>query len=116
MNTFFFTKPIVNRESDNTSLLFRPIGQIIMFSVLKVAKEHSKFSSALKYFAKDSFNLKNKIWKQVFVDPELKTLKTDKTIQKFAIQLILKHLNINIAMTRKDKVVYSNFNIEPKSI
>jgi DNA sulfur modification protein DndB len=116
LNVFFFVKNTVNRENEKTSLLFRPLGQMIMFSVIKVAKDQSKLSKALNYFSKDDFNLKNKIWRQVFQDPELKTLKTDKSLQKFAIQLILKHLEINFSMTKKDKVVYDNFNIDYTTI
>lgn len=116
LQKFFHVKNSVNRESKTTSLLFRPIGQIIMFSVLKIAKQENKLSAAIKYFSKDDFKLSNKIWKQVFLDPELETLKTDKTIQKYAMQLILKHLGINVKMTKKEKVVYNNFGIDSKKI
>ena len=93
-----------------------PIGQIIMFSVLKVAKEESKLSKALNYFSKDDFNLRNPVWKQVFLEPELKTLKTDKSLQRFAMQLILKHLGINVSMSKKEKIVFDNFDINPQRI
>lgn len=116
LNKFFFEKNEVNREKRTTSLLFRPIGQMVMFSVLKVAEQYSKGQQALKYFSKDTFNLNNRIWKLVFLDPELKVLKTDKTLQKFAIQLILKHLKIDIKLTKKDKVVFANFSIDPSKI
>lgn len=116
LRNFFYIKNNINRESKTTSLLFRPIGQVIMFSVLKIAKQENKLSAAIKYFAKDDFKLSNKIWKQIFLDPELQTLKTDKTIQKYAMQLILKHLGINVKMTRKEKVVYNNFDIDAKII
>ncbi|HEX7870734.1 MAG TPA: hypothetical protein VF455_11545, partial [Chryseobacterium sp.] len=76
----------------------------------------STFDNALKYFSKDNFNLKNPVWNKVFLDPELGTLKTDKSLQRFAIQLILKHLNIGISMTRKDKVVFDNFEINHMKI
>ena len=89
---------------------------MLLFSILKVAKEEGKLNEALKYFSKDNFNLKNKIWHQVFFDPEIETIKTDKTIQKYAMQLILKHLGINVRMTKKEKSVYDNFNIEPTRI
>jgi DNA sulfur modification protein DndB len=113
---FFFVNNKINRESKNTSLLFRPIGQIILFSVLKVAQEHSKFDQALEYFSFDNFNLDNPIWETVFLDTDLGTLKTDKSLQKYAIQLILQHLKIEIKLTLKEKVVFTNFNIDPKTI
>lgn len=116
LKNFFYVKNNINRESKTTSLLFRPIGQIIMFSVLKIAKQENKLAEALKYFAKDDFKLSNKIWKQVFLDPELETLKTDKTIQKYAMQLILKHVKINVKMTKKEKLVYNNFNIDSSTL
>jgi len=112
LKRFFFEKNIVNREDKKTSLLFRPIGQTIMFSVLKIAQENKKLNKALEYFAKDNFNLQNGTWKQIFFDAEIETLKTDKSLQKFAIQLILHHLNIGVKMTKKDKDVFNNFNID----
>src|ERR1041385_4226832 len=51
LNKFFFKNKKVNRMRSGTSLLFRPIGQIILFSVLKVAEENNKFNKALDYFA-----------------------------------------------------------------
>lgn len=42
LNKFFFVKNSINRDNHNTSLLFRPIGQMILFSVLKIAKEENK--------------------------------------------------------------------------
>ena len=116
LDKFFFAGVKINRENKKTSLLFRPIGQIILFSVLKVANENKKLAAALKYFAKDNFNISNSVWKQVFYDAELNTLKTEKSLQKYAIQLILRHLNINIALTSKDKQVFSNFDINPSKI
>jgi DNA sulfur modification protein DndB len=116
LNTFFFTKNSINRESKKTSLLFRPIGQMIMFSVLKVASENRKLTKAISYFAKDDFSIANPVWKQVFFDVELGTLKTDKSLQKFAIQLILKHLKIDITLTKKDKQIFDNFEIDPAKV
>ncbi len=116
LNKFFFVKNLVKREDKKTSILFRPLGQMIMFSILKVAKENSKFNKALKYFADDTFNLANPIWKNIFVDPELGTLKTEKSLQKYAIQLILIHLGIEVTLTKKDKSVFDNFNFNPADI
>lgn len=72
--------------------------------------------NALRYFSKDNFNLKNKVWRHVFWDPDINTLKTDKTIQKFAIHLLLKHLGITVKMTRKEKSVFDAFGINPAKI
>lgn len=116
LKKFFFTEAVIDREKPQTSLLFRPLGQIILFSVIKVATQESKLQKALNYFAKDNFHLGNKVWKQIFYDPELETLKTDKSLQKYAIQLILIHLGISISLSKKEKAVFDSFGIDPKKI
>jgi DNA sulfur modification protein DndB len=116
LNKFFFVENKVNRENRNTSLLFRPIGQMIMFSVLKLAQENNKLDDAISYFSKDNFSIAHPIWNQVFFDPELGVLKTDKSLQKFAIQLILKYLNVSISITKKDKSVFDNFSVDLKDL
>jgi DNA sulfur modification protein DndB len=116
LKKFFFTKNKINREDEKTSLLFRPIGQTIMFSVLKIATDYSKFNAALKYFSKDTFNIVNPVWRNIFYESELGTLKTEKSLQKYAIQLILLHLKIDVPLTKKDKIVFDNFGIKPTSI
>lgn len=108
----FFKKGVTDRKLNKTSLLFRPIGQMILFYILKIAKENNKESFAINYFKKDDFNLSNKIWKMVFIDPEKGTLKTDKPRQLLAIQLICKKIGINIPMTYAEKQFMENFKID----
>lgn len=107
----YFKIGVVDRKSNETSLLFRPIGQMILFYVLKIAKENNKEEMAIDFFEKDDFKLTNKIWKKVFIDSEKGTLKTDKPRQLLAIQLICKKNGINIPMTNAEKTFMENFNI-----
>ncbi|WP_241330078.1 DNA sulfur modification protein DndB [Chryseobacterium arthrosphaerae] len=109
LNKFFFKNTKIDRTNNKTSLLFRPIGQNILFSVLKIAQEKKKLDAAIDYFAKNDFSINNPFWNDVFYDKELASLKTDKSLQKFAIQVILKNLKISVALTPKDKQVFKNF-------
>lgn len=116
LNKFFFTNNSIDRSNRGTSLLFRPIGQLVMFSALKIAKQNNKLDEALTYFSKDSFNLDNATWKQIFFDEEQQTLKTDKALQTLAIQIILKHLNIPVRFTKKHNELFDSFKIDTKKI
>jgi hypothetical protein len=84
---------------------------MILFNVLKIAKEKNKFNKALNYFAKDDFNIDNEVWNKIFVDQEKNTLKTDKPRQTLAIQIICKKISIVIQMTNSEQQFYNNFNI-----
>jgi DNA sulfur modification protein DndB len=112
----FLKRKLVNREAKTTSLLFKPIGQNILYQTLKLAIEHKKKNKLLKYFAKDNFNLQNRIWKKVFLDEETGRIKTDKELQKYAFYLILKSIGINLPLTKKDQEVYDNFKIDPSEL
>jgi hypothetical protein len=116
LNNFFTNNIQVNRTNNSTSLLFRPMGQLILYYVLKVAKDNRKLNKAITFFAQDTFNIRNSVWKKVFIDPESNTLKTDKPRQLLAIQLILANIGINIQMTQKEKQFYQNFNIDPRDL
>ena len=111
-----FEGNVIDRKLNSTSLLFRPIGQMILFYVLKIAKLHDKEKQALNYFKKDDFKLTNKIWKKVFIDVEKKTLKTDKPRQLLAIQLICKKIGIELPMTVAEKTFMENFSIDISEI
>ncbi|MCX8106658.1 MAG: DGQHR domain-containing protein [Ignavibacterium album] len=115
LNRFLRTK-FVDRKLKTTSLLFKPIGQNILYQTLKLAMEHKKKDKLLNYFAKDNFNLQNKIWKKVFLDEETGRIKTDKELQKYAFYLILKSIGVNLPLTTKDQKVYDNFNIDPSDL
>jgi DNA sulfur modification protein DndB len=108
----FFREGVIDRKLDSTSLIFRPIGQIVLFYVLKIAKANNKERQALLYFKKDSLNLNNTVWNRIFIDPESQTLKTDKPRQILAIQLICKKIGINIPMTTSEKSFMLNFQLD----
>lgn len=105
-----------NRTKKKTSLLFRPIGQNIMYSVLKVAIENSFKDEAILYFAKDDFNLEHKVWGKVFWNNELNEMRTSKGFQNYAIYMILKHLGFNFKEREKEKEVYDSFGFTPMDI
>lgn len=115
LNKFLRDKE-VDRKSDATSLLFRPIGQNMLYSTLKVGIEHGKKESVIAFFARNDFNLKNDIWRKVFMDEETGRIKTDKALQKYAFQLILINIGIKVSLTQKDKEVFDNFKIDPEKI
>lgn len=112
----FLKRKHVNREAKTTNLLFKPIGQNILYQTLKLAIVNKKKDKLLNYFAKDNFNLKNKIWKKVFLDEETGRIKTDKEFQKYAFYLILKFIGVNLPLSKKDQEVYDNFNIDPSEL
>lgn len=112
----FFNNGKVNRENKNTSLLFRPIGQNIFFSVLKVGIEYNFKEKVIEYFAQETFNLNNKVWKDIFWDKDLERIKPEKSLQRYAINLILKRFGFEFKETKKDKEVFDSFGIDPKDI
>ena len=112
----FFSTGYIDRTKLSSSLLFKPIGQNIFFTVLKISSEYNKKRSALNYFRKDTFNLGNQIWKKIFYNKESRTIKTDKSLQKFAVHLILMHLKIFPKLSNKEKEIFDNFKIDPKRI
>ena len=103
---------IINRKSNKSSLLFKPIGQNILFSVLKISMDNLMKDQTVDFFKNNKFNLNNKIWKKVFLDSETGTIKTDKSLQRYATQLILQNIGIKIKLTEKDKKIHQNFNID----
>jgi len=115
LSSFLETKS-VNRRDDNLSLLFKPVGQNILYSTLKVAIEKNKKDELINFFKADTFNLGNESWRSVFIDSETGRMKTDKTIQKYAFQLILKKVGVNLTLSEKDQEVFNNFNITIDSI
>jgi len=112
----YFENGIVNRKSNDTSLIFRPIGQMILFYTLKIAVANNKEDEMIGFYSKDDFNLNHTVWKQVFIDQEKGTLKTDKPRQTLAIQLICKKIGIDLRMTNSEKSFMANFNIDINDI
>ncbi|MBV2195056.1 MAG: DGQHR domain-containing protein [Flavobacterium sp.] len=101
----------INRGKLSTSLLFKPIGQNVMFSVLKICIDNNLKNKAFKFFAENDFSLKNPTWRKVFYDEETGNIRTEKSLQKFAVQIILLKIGIKLKLTQKDKEVHANFNI-----
>jgi DNA sulfur modification protein DndB len=107
----FIEQNQVNREEKSTSLLFRPIGQIVYFSVIKVCLDNNMLDNAIDFFENNDFSLSNPTWNRVFVDEETGNIKTEKSLQKYAFQLILKKIGIEVKLTKKDKDIHDSFNI-----
>lgn len=76
----------------------------------------SKKKSVIDYFAKEKFNLSNKVWKKVFWDEETETMITDKSRQRYATLLILEHLDFQVKRTKKDQEIFDSFKINPLKI
>lgn len=112
----FFTTGNTDRTSHTTSLIFRPIGQNILFDVYKVALEHKKGKDAIAFFKKNTFNTKNKFWRKVFLDNKTGGIITEKSRQRYATLLILNALNIPVKRTTKDIETYNNFGIKESDI
>ncbi|MCD4746142.1 MAG: DGQHR domain-containing protein [Bacteroidales bacterium] len=112
-----FTKTgVIDRTDKNSSLLFKPIGQNILFSVLKISMENGLKENAIEFFNTNDFSLTNDIWNKIFIDTETGTIKTDKYLQKYTTQLMLKKLGIVVKQTDKDKKVHENFGIDINEI
>ena len=91
----------VNRKDRGSSLLFRPIGQIVFISVLKVMLEHNKLKIAIDFFSAINFSFANPLWGKVFYDESTGDINTDKTRQRFATLLIIEHLGLPIRRSSK---------------
>lgn len=102
----------VDRNNKKTSLIFRPIGQNILFDVIKVSIEQKKYKAAIDYFRKDTFNLSNAIWKNILWDEDSNNITTQKTRVRFAALLIIEHLGIKVNKTKKDIELFDNFGID----
>ena len=97
-------------------MLFKPIGQNILFSVLKISMENGLKENAIEFFNTNDFSLSNDIWNKIFTDHETGTIKTDKYLQKYTTQLMLKKLGIVVKQTDKDRKVHENFGIDINEI
>lgn len=107
--TEFFAGQPIKRKTKSTSLLFRPIGQYVFISVIKIAKEHRKLRKAIEFFNNANFSLGNRLWNKVFYDSNTGSLNTDKSRQRFAIILITETLGIPVKRTAKDLEVLKTF-------
>jgi len=108
---FFVDNKIINREEKSSSLLFKVIGQNILFDVIKAAINENKLDEAIKLFVDQDFSLNNPIWKSVFWDNEKQSLITDVANQKYAKFLFLDKLEIPSRKTAKDLEIQRNYNL-----
>lgn len=112
----FFAGDPVNRRDNHSNLIFRPIGQDIIFDVLKIATEFSKVNEFLVYLKADNFNLANPIWNKIFWDQDTNNISTEKPRQKAARMLILEALDIPVKRTKKDLEVHQNLAIQASDL
>lgn len=116
LNRFFFEGEKVDRSDLSSSLLFRPIGQNVLFNVLKIAQDRGKLDIAINFFADAEFNLENTIWQQIFWNPEVSSINTNKTLQNYATLLIAKKLGFSIKLTANYKEIFENYNIRVEDV
>ncbi len=112
----FLQKKEVDRKNKSTSLLFRPIGQNILYSTLKVGMDKNRIEDVINFFSNNDFSLEIPVWKDIFLDKETDRIKTDKALQRYAFQLILIHLGIKVSLTDKDKEIFDRFEIKPSNL
>jgi DNA sulfur modification protein DndB len=104
----YFEIGYVDRKSKTTNLFFRPIGQNVIFDVLKIAEPHNAVDKALSFFAKDDFNLEHKVWNTVFWGADTDVMLTEPIRQKYAVQMIMEKIGIKAIRTPKDDEFYKN--------
>lgn len=108
---FFIKNQPVKRSLLESSLLFRPIGQKVLFDVYKAMVNEGKQGDAINFFKRDDFDLTHKVWKEVFWDKETETIVTDPSRQRFATLLILEYLGLPVKRTKKDLEILANFGV-----
>ena len=116
LNDFFIDNQPIDRNNLSCNILFRPIGQNILFDLVKVGIHFDKLDSVINYFKESNFTFNNHIWYSIFWDSETNTIVTDKMRQKFATILILEKLNFQVKRTSNDKKVLNNFGISLNDI
>lgn len=102
--------PIKRNEKDS-SLLFKVIGQNVLFDILKASKNENKLDAAISLFQDHDFSLKNKVWASVFWNDEKQSLITDAANQKYAKFLFLDKLDIPTRKTAKDIEIQNNYDL-----
>lgn len=116
LNKFFIENEEVDRNDLRTSLLFRPIGQNILFDLLKVGLAEGKSGLIVDFFNNSDFSLSNKVWYKIFWDTETSTIKTDKMRQRFVTILILEKLGFKVKRTSSDLRKLQSFDIDVTDI
>lgn len=112
----FLASDAIDRRAPNTSLIFRPIGQTILFDVMKVAEANRKTRRARSFFAQDTFKLDNPTWRTIFWDEETNNIRTDKPRVRYATLLILEHIGLTSPRTRKDREMFATFSIDSSTL
>jgi hypothetical protein len=110
-NDFFIKNNPIDRNIFSSSILFRPIGQNILFDIVKAGLGKDKLDAVVEYFRKTDFNFTNKIWYSIFWDSETNTIVTDKMRQRFVTMLILEKLGFKIKRTKNDLKILQNFGV-----
>jgi DNA sulfur modification protein DndB len=116
LKKFFVDNEEVDRNDLSTSILFRPIGQNILFDLLKVSLAEGKEGLIEEFFNKSDFSLSNKVWYKIFWDSETNTIITDKMRQRFVTILILEKLGFTIKRTTSDLKKLKSFEINMTDI
>jgi len=106
----------LDRKLKSTSILFRPIGQNILFDLVCIALNEKKLSSVISFFNENTFILTHHVWQKVFINSETKSLNTDKYLQKYAKILIQEKLSIPVKKTKRDTEIYENFGFNKDDI
>jgi DNA sulfur modification protein DndB len=106
----------IDRNLQQTSLIFRPIGQEVFFNVLKAGMTNKKTKEVYEYFSKADFSLKSKVWNEVFWDSETNSMITTVERKKYAYELIMEKIGIPIKRTAKGKEIYTEFGFNSSSI
>ncbi len=102
LTDFFINNKPINRNNLASSILFRPIGQNILFDIVKVGIENNKLDLVIQYFKNADFTFNNKTWYSIFWDSETNTIVTDKMRQRFVTILILEKLGFHVQRTKND--------------
>lgn len=113
---FFMEGEKVNRADTSSSLLFRPIGQTVLFNTLKVAIDRGIKDKAIDFFVKADFSLNNTIWQKVFWNSDISQINTNKTSQNYATLLILKHLELSFELSAGFKEIFASYDINPANL
>lgn len=111
LHDYFYEGKEVDRGDLSSSLLFRPIGQNVFFNVLKVALDRDILDDAINFFAENDFSLGNPVWNKVFWNEEVSNINTNKTLQNYATQLILKKLGVHFNITPTYQEIFDNYGI-----
>jgi len=102
VSSFLQKGKAIDRTKPQSSLLFRPVGQNVIFAAYRLLKEQHKGKALLDYLKQDDFNLANPLWKKVFWDDKTKEIDSKPTRQKAAILYLAESLGGKVKRTARD--------------